>query len=128
MRDDLHHQQETYRAQAIIAKARKNGDNVGESLREHMVSQTIVLELTGEVSEYVPKGKRKSTGDRIKEWAKANVAGVYSLPEIAEKVGISYASVCKFVRENREYFHKHNRGLYIVRDVEAERRAEKEAK
>jgi response regulator of citrate/malate metabolism len=128
MNDDLNYRQELYRAQAVIAKAKKNGENVGETLREHMVPQAIVLELTGEVSEYVPKGKRKSTGDKIAEWAKANIGAVHTLPEIADKVGVSYASVCKFVRENRAYFHKHNRGLYVVRDVEAERKAEKEAK
>lgn len=123
MSNNISHAQELYRAQAIIAKAERNGENVGPSLREHMVSQSIIKELVGEVYEYIPKARKQPTSASVLEtWTKEHIGIDITPTVLSEQTKLSYNVVTKFMRERRDLFHKVKKGYYFVRDVEAERK------
>lgn len=122
MSKDIFYAQELYRAQAIIAKAERTGENVGPALREHMVSQSVIKELVGEVHEYVPKARKKPTSASVLEaWAKAHIGNDITSDVIEKDTGLSYGIVSRFLRERRDLFTKIKKGHYSVRDVETER-------
>jgi hypothetical protein len=117
--------QEIYRARAIIEKAERFGENVGKSLRDHMVSQSIILELTGEIHEYTPKAKRSSNEEIVLDWARDNVGVDTNPTAIAEATGLSYSTCNKIVQLRMDWFQKIRKGHYIVHNANEERAADK---
>lgn len=126
MNQDVNYGQELYRAKAVIEKAERNGENVGASLREHMVSQSIIKELRGEVMEYIPKSRKKPTSASVLEaWAKSHVGTDITPDVMEEETKLSRSVINKFLRERRDLFKKIKKGNFFVRDAEAERLAQK---
>lgn len=128
MDHSLFHRQEVYRAQAVIEKARKAGDNVGQALRDHMVSPSAVAELGIEREEYKPRAKRGSSEDKVLDWARANVGATTNPDTVAKTIGVSYPTANKVFQARADWFHKIKKGVYTVRDADAERKAAKEEK
>ena len=125
MNDSITHAQELYRAQAVIEKARRNGEEVGKSLRDHMVSQTIIKSLTGEIHDYTKRKKRGNSEASIIEWAKAHVGEVTNPASIADATNLSYATANKVVGTRLDWFRKIKKGEYIIIDADAQREADK---
>lgn len=127
MNHDLFHRQEMYRAQAVVDKAKRTGENIGDALREHMVSSSATAALGIEREDYKPRNKRASNEERVLEWARANVGKTTNPAEIADALGVSYPTANKVVQTRLDWFHKIKRGIYVVHDADAERQAAKEA-
>jgi len=122
---DLLDSQELHRAQAIIEKASRLGEDVGKALRDHMVPQSISRGILGTHYEYTPKKKRLSSEDVVLAWAKAHVGESTNPASIAEATGLSYSVTNKVVGGRRDWFLRIKKGHYVVKDADAEREAEK---
>lgn len=117
--------QELYRARAIIEKSERFGENVGKSLRDHMVSQSIILQLTGEIHEYTPKAKRVSNEDIVLNWAQENIGVDTNPAAIAKATDLSYSIANKIVQFRGDWFQKIKKGHYVVRNANEQRLADK---
>jgi len=124
--ESILYKQEIYRAKAVMRKAERDNENLGTVLRDHMVSQKVILELTGQTYEYVPPKKKVSSRDRLEEWCKNNIGLEIKPGDIMKETELSYSVVTKFIRERRDLFQKIEKGHHKVRDPETERLAEKE--
>ena len=117
--------QERYRALAIIEKAEREGTNVVETLVSHMVSRSLILELTGEEPAWSKKANRVSREEVIREWVLVNEGSEMTTQQIADGLGMSSSSANKVVKEFLDYFVKVRRGVYLVRDGKTERQVSK---
>jgi len=118
---------ERTRAFWVIDKAEREGLNVSDTLVHHMVSATLIKELTGKE---VNRSRKTKSDPRAKlhEWAILNIGREVTATELAETFEFSLATAHKMIRENIDYFTKVKRGLYAVRDGKAEREAAKRDK
>lgn len=119
--------QELLRAQFIVAKAQRDGLNVVETLTSHMVSKTLIEELTGEFLTWSRREKQDKTRE-LKEWVQKNLSKELGTKEIADSLDCSYETAIKTIRENPFYFVKVRRGYYKIKDGEAEREEAKKSK
>ena len=110
---------ERTRAFWVIDKAEREGLNVIETLVHHMVSATLIKELTGKE---VDRSRKTKVDPRAKlhEWAILNIGQEVTAMELAETFEFSLATAHKVIRENIDYFTKIKRGLYSVRNGKAE--------
>ena len=113
--------QELFRAQAVVEKASRLGEDVNKALRDHMVPQSISERLTGTRYEYKPRGKKASSEDVVLEWAQAHIGETTNPASIAEATGLSYSVTNKVVGGRRDWFLRVKKGHYIVKDAPAER-------
>jgi len=118
---------EVLRAQWIIEKATRNGWNVIESLVTHMVSKSLIEELTGQTPQLVKKTKEDKTL-KLREWVLAHLEQEYGTSDLGRKLGVSYDTAIKTIKENPFYFVKTRRGYYTVRDGLSEREEAKKDK
>jgi len=127
IRDQILEVQEFYRANAIVAKARKEGTNVAKTLRDHMVGRKIIEQLLGNSYEEteVVKKKRGGSESAIIEWAKNNIGKDTNPAEIAEATNLSYATANKVVGLRTDWFQRIKKGHYIIRDADSERQSDK---
>jgi len=123
--EGLLHQQELLRAQHVVEKARREGDNVADALRNHAVASSIAEQLIGESTAYVVKKRRGKSGDVILEWTRAHIGAQTCPADIAKATGLSYTTTNKFVNEHRNWYQKIKKGTYIVIDADAAREADK---
>ena len=118
---------ERMRAFWIIDKAEREGLNVTDTLVHHMVSATLIKELTGRE---VDRSRKTKSDPRAKlhEWVVLNIGKEITANELAEAFKFSLATAHKMLRDNIDYFTKVKRGIYVVRDGKAEREAAKRDK
>jgi hypothetical protein len=126
-KEELAEAQERLRAKFVIEKAEANKWDVVATLLTHMVSRTLIEELTGEVVRIERRApERKSNA--LYDWVKTNVGRDFSTGDLISELGVSYDTVLKTVKENPMFFTKVGRGRYEVRDGIAEREAAKKDK
>ena len=63
----------------------------------------------------------------MEDFVRDNIDAVITPKELAEAGDVSYATAIKFINENISTFVKVERGMYLIRDTEAERRAARSA-
>ena len=119
--------QELLRAQFVIAKATRDNLNVVEVLTSHMVSKTLIEELTGESPIWSRKEKQDKAKE-LKEWVQNNLSKELATKEIATSLDCSYETAIKTIKENPFYFVGTRRDYYEIRDGEAEREQAKKGK
>jgi hypothetical protein len=115
------------RAQHVIDKANRTGEDVSRALKEHMVSRSAITALLGDSYEYVAQRKKKrgTSEQTIIEWAKSHIGESTNPDSIAADTGLSYATANKVVQSRGDWFARVKRGVYTVRDPESERKADK---
>lgn len=118
---------ERLRAEWIIDKAKRAGENVVSALVTHMVAKTLIEELTGETPE-LEKRVRVDKSTQLREWALKNLGKEFGTTEIAKSLDCSYDTAIKSIKENPDYFVKVRRGYYGIRDGLAERESAKKDK
>jgi len=116
--------QERLRAQFIIEKAGRENSNVVETLKSHMVSNTLIEELTGEQVVLDKKAQKRDINKELSAWARQNAGIEFTTKEIQDLLKISYDATIKLVK-NTDYFSKVKQGCYKILDGEAEREAAK---
>ena len=119
--------QELLRAQFVIAKATRDNLNLVEVLTSHMVSKTLIEELTGESPIWSRKEKQDKAKE-LKEWVQNNLSKELATKEIATSLDCSYETAIETIKENPFYFVGTRRGYYEIRDGEAEREQAKKGK
>jgi hypothetical protein len=119
--------QEVLRAQFVIAKAIRDNLNLVEVLTSHMVSKTLIEELTGESPVWSRKEKQDKAKE-LKEWVQKNLSKELPTKEIATSLDCSYETAIKTIKENPFYFVGTRRGYYEIRDGEIEREQAKKGK
>lgn len=126
---ELLRSQELYRANAIVEAAERDGKNVAATLREYGVSSSIINEIGLKPVEYKPRSKKNTTQEKMDAWVKENIGNttVGGL-DISKAVGVSYPTANKFVQSRPDIFFKIKKGEYVIKDVDAERKAAKEAR
>ena len=125
--EEIIEKQEHLRAQWIIDKAQRNGESVVNALVSHMVGKTLIEELTGIVPE-LEKRVRVDRSKNLREWVLKNLDKEIGTADIARSLDCSYDTAIKSIKENPFYFIKVRRGIYAIRDGEAEREAAKKDK
>lgn len=123
-KEEITEAQERLRAKFIIEKAQTNKWDVVATLVTHMVSRTLIEELTGET---VKMERREPKKDTLRDWVIKNVGKSFSTGELISELEVSYDTVLKTVKENPMFFTKVGRGRYEVRDGIAEREEAKKA-
>ena len=126
-KEEIIEAQERLRALAVIEKAQRNSWNVVESLITHMVSRTLIEELTGEEVVHEKKERKDKSGE-LHTWVRRNVGSKFGTSKLVQELGVSYDTVLKIIRENPMFFVKVGRGQYEVRDGIAEREEAKKNK
>lgn len=125
-KEEIAEAQERLRAQFVIEKAERNGYNVIESLVTHMVSRTLIEELTGH--EVVHERRvREDKSAQLHQWVRRNEGKKFGTSKLVQELGVSYDTVLKIIRENPMFFTRVGRGQYEVRDGIAEREEAKKA-
>ena len=109
------------RALAVIAKAERTGENVVETLVSHMVSKSLIEELTGETVDFDRRQPKINRSDIIREWAVGHVGETMTTQSIADGLGVSLGSATKYVKEYTDFFVRVKRGHYTIRNGEQER-------
>ena len=127
VRQALYEKQERIRAQYIIDKAKKSGENAVSALVSHMVGKKLIEELTGVTPELERRVKVDKTS-QLKEWVQNNLSKELSTKEITLSLGCSYDTAVKTIKENPFYFINIRRGYYEIRDGELEREQAKKNK
>lgn len=88
----------------------------------------IVAEYCNEVVDIdellVPRTKRVDKYDALLGWSKDHLFEQYTTEQIVEISGFSYPTTLKFLQESPT-FRKVKKGLWEVRDAEADKKAEK---
>jgi hypothetical protein len=111
---------EILRAKWIIDKAQREKTDVVATLVQHMVSKTLIEQLTGKS----PESRRvvkKDKDAQLREWALAHLEQEVTTQQIADGLEVSVATALKLTKENTDYFTKVKRGVFAVRDGVAER-------
>jgi hypothetical protein len=116
---------ERMRALAVIEKAQREETNVVDSLVMHMVPLSLILELTGEEPDRSSKRSRNNSGAKLHAWAVENIGREVKKIDVADGLSVSESTAYKVIRDNIDYFSPIKRGLYLVRDGKAERKAAK---
>jgi len=120
-------QQELIRARHIIEKAERDGSNVVDTLKSHMVSNTLIEELTGEAVVLARREQKRDMDKELQDWCRINASLELTTAEIQSMLKVTDSLALKLVK-NTDYFVKVKRGLYMVRDGLAEREAVKTGK
>lgn len=124
--NNIVYKQELDRANAIIEVAERDGKDVATTLREYGVATSIVDQLGYEAAPVARKAKRTSMQDRLEQWAKDHIGQTTNGgKQISEDLGISYPTANNFVQSRRDIFSKIKKGVYMIKDAEAERLAAK---
>jgi len=116
--------QERLRAQWIIEKSQRDQINAVENLKIHMVSNTLIEELTGETVVISRKSQRRDVEKEMADWCRINADLELTTAEIQGMLKVSTSVTLKLVK-NTDFFVKVRRGIYRVRDGLAEREAVK---
>lgn len=119
-RDEVLYITERSRARYILL------GNPGDStaLRRNGIPSRLIEELGGEVT-IVPKERRVEKYAKALSWCEENIMRQVSVNELADAGGFSYPTALKLVADRPDLFRKVKRGIYEIRDVEAERKADK---
>ena len=95
------------------------------ALTQHSIASRVIEELCGEAPVIERRQKIADRRRVVDAWVRDN-AGVTVTPQtIAEVGGFSYSTAMSYINERVDAFTKVKRGFYAVRDVEAERNADR---
>jgi hypothetical protein len=121
---ELHYINEKYRAHMVILAS--GGTPEASSLRHYSIPSSIISELCGnEEAEPERRVRQKDKRQAIKDWTQENIGLIVTPQEVADAGDVSYATAIKFINENIGTFIKAGRGKYEIRDIKAQREAEK---
>lgn len=84
-------------------------------------SETLAMLMNGTTP---ATGKRADKYDALLEWAKDRLFEQFTTEQIVEVSGFSYPTTLKFIQESPT-FRKVKKGLWEIRDADADREAEK---
>ena len=118
---------EVLRANWVIEKAVRDELNVVETLVSHMVSPRLIEALTGKTP-LKPKSAKVDKQAELKAWVQEHLGQEMKTAEIAEGLGVSLSTVSGLVKDKLDFFIKVRRGIYLIRDGEAERSLAKSRK
>ncbi len=122
--EQMKHDQELYRARAIIAVAERDEKSISKTLREYGVATSIIKEIGFDVDSYAPKAKKATSQQIFEQWCKNNIGKtINGGKQIAEDTGFTYQSANNFIQSRRDIFSKIKKGQYVVKDPMAERMA-----
>jgi hypothetical protein len=71
-----------------------------------------------------PRPRRADKYDALVEWSKEHVFEQFTTEQLVEQSGFSYPTTLKFLQDSPT-FRKVKKGLWEVRDAEADRKSEK---
>ena len=112
------------------------GWNGSGNLARHLSTYSIPAEVIADiVSEYcdevldanellTPRPRRADKYDALLAWSKDHLFEQFSTEQLVEVSGFSYPTTLKFLQESPT-FRKVKKGLWEVRDAEADKKAEK---
>lgn len=125
-KEKVNHLNETLRAHHVIEKANREGKKPLAELISHSVDQTVITEVMDGVKpeEILPVKKKKLS---VEEFIKENAGKEMSLNEIAEMTEMSYAHVNKVAKEMPFLLTKIQKGKYLLRNPDAERKEAKKS-
>jgi hypothetical protein len=118
---------EYQRALAIVEKAQRNELNVVETLVSHMVSTKLIEEVTGSLPSW-ERNVKTNRLDQIRGLVEERVGDTFKTAEIAELLGVSAGTAIKLIKDYMDFFSPAGRGLYLIKNGEAERAEQKAAK
>lgn len=110
------------RVRAIEILALNNGEpGQDKILRQYAIPETIIKEMEIDSANGTIKKKRVDKAKTVTSWLKENVGAQITGQQLAEIGEFSYTHAMKMISDNVGIFSKIKRGLYEVRDPEAER-------
>ena len=121
-RDEVDFINELYRARFVLLV---NPDDPG-ALRKNAVPEKIIRFLGVDTDE-ARRERRSDKYTKILDWCDDHRYHQVNAEQIAEIGEMSYATALKFMKSRPDLFHQLKRGLYEVRDPDAEREAAKES-
>lgn len=124
-KDDLLVIGEIYRGQMVIFA--NNGDKDARLLSQYSIPSKVIEILCGEAPEIQRKVRNSDKRRAMTDFIRTNADQIITPNDLAEAGDVSYATAIKFINENPLSFIKTERGCYLVRDPEADRRAAREA-
>lgn len=123
----------SYRTRAMYVLMGWNGSG---SPARYLASYSIPTEvITDVVAEYCdetvdtdelgsPRPRRADKYDALIEWSKDHLFEQYTTEQLVEQSGFSYPTTLKFLQDSPT-FRKVKKGLWEVRDADADRKSEK---
>lgn len=101
---------------------------VGKYLSNYMINPDVVADLVSSAKQESPAqtGKRADRYKVFTDWAKENVGAAMTTEQLTEISGFSYPTTLKFLQDS-PHFRKVKKGLWEIRDPQADRISEKNA-
>lgn len=120
-KDELHYIGETHRAKMVILTVGGTPDT--RVLSQYSISNKVIKAICGETYEIQRKVKHADRRRSMENFVHENADAIVTPNELAEAGDVSYSTAMKYINENPLIFTKTERGAYLIRDVEAERKA-----
>jgi hypothetical protein len=120
-KDELNQIGEIYRAKMVILS--NDGTKDARLLSQYSIPSKVIELICGEAPEIQRKVKKADRRRAMENFIRDNADSIVTPSELAEAGEVSYATAMKFINENPLAFIKTERGAYLIRDAEAERKA-----
>jgi len=95
------------------------------ALRRHAIPARIIAELGFEDDDVEKPVRRAEKYKKIVDWCAENTLVQVTAEQIGEVGEVSYPTALKFIKERPDLFRVVKRGVYEVRDPEADRREDR---
>lgn len=120
-KDDLAYIGEIHRAKMVILAT--GGTPDARVLSQYSIPKKVIESICGETHEIQRKVKNVDRRRAMENFVRDNGDSIVTPAELAEAGGVSYSTAMKFINENPLIFTKTERGSYLIKDVEADRKA-----
>jgi len=116
---------EAYRANAIAAVAAREGRSQSETIAimvSMSVADSLIADVVGEgpSMEFKPRVSKERV---LSEWISSNSGREITAPVLAEEIGVSVSTATARIKDAPTCFKWVRRGVYLVNDAVAERKA-----
>ena len=120
-KEELNRIGEIYRAKMVIFS--NGGIKDTRLLSQYSIPSKVIELICGEAPEVQRRVKNADRRRAMENFIRDNADSIVTPSELAEAGEVSYATAMKFINENPLSFIKTERGSYLIRDAEAERKA-----
>jgi len=120
-KDELSYIGETHRAKMVLLTV--GGAPDARVLSQYSIPNKVIEAICGETYEIQRKVRHADRRRSMETFVRENADAIVTPNELAEAGDVSYSTAMKFINENPLVFTKTERGAYLIRDVEAERKA-----
>jgi hypothetical protein len=120
-KDELSYIGETHRAKMVLLTV--GGAPDARVLSQYSIPNKVIEAICGETYEIQRKIRHADRRRSMETFVRENADAIVTPNELAEAGDVSYSTAMKFINENPLVFTKTERGAYLIRDVEAERKA-----